>query len=140
KLGPLFTPQVVSKREGPLGTLLLPNVFGGANWPGGSLDPETGILYVYSSTSIMSLGLVKPDPTRSDMNFVAGTAAKSREDDKVDTPIPITTSLEIDGLPLVKPPYGRITAIDLNKGDIIWQIPHGETPETIKNHPLLKDL
>ena len=46
--------------------------------------------------------------------------------------------LTVQGLPLVKPPYGRITAIDLNKGDIVWQIAHGETPDNIKNHPALK--
>src|SRR5262249_52331320 len=49
-------------------------------------------------------------------------------------------NLTVDGLPLVKPPYGRITAIDLNKGDILWQIAHGETPDNIKNHPALKGL
>src|SRR5438876_12121854 len=49
-------------------------------------------------------------------------------------------ALNIQGLPLVKPPYGRITAIDLNKGEMVWQIAHGETPDNIRNHPLLKDL
>ncbi len=44
------------------------------------------------------------------------------------------------GLPLPKPPYGRITAIDLNKGDITWQVAHGETPDNIRNHPDLKGL
>jgi quinoprotein glucose dehydrogenase len=48
--------------------------------------------------------------------------------------------LTVQGLPLVKPPYGRITAFDLNKGDIVWQIAHGETPDNIKNHPALKGL
>jgi quinoprotein glucose dehydrogenase len=46
----------------------------------------------------------------------------------------------IQGLPLIKPPYGRITALDLNKGDLVWQIAHGETPDNIKNHPALKGL
>ena len=48
--------------------------------------------------------------------------------------------LTVQGLPLVKPPYGRITAIDMNKGEILWQIAHGETPDNIKNHPALKGL
>ena len=51
-----------------------------------------------------------------------------------------STALTVQGLPLLKPPYGRITAIDLSKGDIAWQIAHGETPDAIKNHPALKGL
>jgi quinoprotein glucose dehydrogenase len=43
-------------------------------------------------------------------------------------------------LPLIKPPYGRISAIDLDTGDIVWQVPHGETPEAIRNHPALQGL
>jgi quinoprotein glucose dehydrogenase len=46
----------------------------------------------------------------------------------------------VQGLPLIKPPYGRITALDLNKGEIVWQIAHGETPDNIKNHPALKGV
>jgi quinoprotein glucose dehydrogenase len=46
----------------------------------------------------------------------------------------------VQGLPLVKPPYGSISAIDLNRGEIIWQVPHGETPDAVKNHPALKGL
>ena len=48
--------------------------------------------------------------------------------------------MTVRGLPLIKPPYGRITAIDLNKGDIMWQVAHGDTPDTIRNHPALKGL
>ena len=50
------------------------------------------------------------------------------------------TRLSVQGLPLFKPPYGQISAIDLNKGEILWQIPHGETPDVIRNHPALKGL
>jgi quinoprotein glucose dehydrogenase len=46
----------------------------------------------------------------------------------------------VQGLPLIKPPYGRITALDLNKGDLVWQVAHGDTPDNIKNHPALKGL
>jgi quinoprotein glucose dehydrogenase len=46
----------------------------------------------------------------------------------------------VQGLPLLKPPYGRITAIDLNKGELVWQIAHGETPDSVRNHPALKGL
>ena len=139
KLGPIFTPPVVSQRDGPLGTLMLPNISGGANWPGGSLDPETGIVYVGSHTSIMSLALVRPSARSSDMNFVVGTAVNTAAGDDGSTPVPVTR-LNVEGLPLVKPPYGRITAIDLNNGEIVWQIADGETPDSVKNHPSLKDV
>ena len=140
KLGPIFTPPVVSRAAGPLGTLTLPNIAGGSNWPGGSLDPETGIVYLATRTSMMSLALVEPNAATSDMSFVVGTAAPAagRGADGA-TPIPVT-GLRVDGLPLAKPPYGRITAIDLHRGDILWQVPHGATPDVVRNHPALEGL
>jgi len=140
KLGPLFTPPVVSTRPGPLATLALPSTGGGANWPGGAFDPETGMIYVHSSTVISPLGLVPPKPGQSDMRFIRGTApaagaAEGGGGGGEDGP-----NLTVQGLPLVKPPYGRITAIDLNKGDTIWQIAHGETPDNVKNHPALQGV
>jgi len=73
KLGPIFTPPVVSRWGGPLGTLMLPSAGGGINWFGGAVDPETKILYTYSATTITPLGLVPPGD-KSDMNFIRGTA------------------------------------------------------------------
>ncbi len=139
KLGPIFTPPVVSRAEGLLGTLTLPNIAGGSNWPGGSLDPETGIVYLATRTSMMSLALVEPNAATSDMSFVVGTAAAQAGGQDGATPIPVT-GLRVDGLPLAKPPYGRITAIDLHRGDILWQVPHGETPDVVRNHPALQGL
>ena len=134
KTGPIFTPPVVSQWEGPRGTLMLPNVTGGANWQGGSYDPETGILYVFSNTSPSAIGLIK-DAERSDMDFIRGVAPN---------PDPeaggLAGGLSVQGLPLIKPPYGRITAIDLNRGEIAWQVAHGETPDNIRNHPALQGL
>jgi quinoprotein glucose dehydrogenase len=146
KLGPLFTPPVVSTWPGPLATLMLPSTTGGINWFGGSLDPETNFLYIYSITQIAQLGLVASDGKRSDMAYVRGTAS-----DPAAPPRPLPAAgaagdeagppaLTVQGLPLVKPPYGRITAIDLNKGEMVWQIAHGETPDNIRNHPALKGL
>ena len=66
-------PPVVSKWDGPLGTLMLPSNTGGTNWPGGALDPETNILYIYSFTNVVSLGLIN-DASRSDMDFGRGRA------------------------------------------------------------------
>jgi quinoprotein glucose dehydrogenase len=146
KIGPIFTPPVVSKWDGPLGTLILPAVTGGANWQGGSFDPETRIMYVYSVTSISAIGLVPPDERRkSDMNYLVGRAQDPTESSlstgpPVGAPGEGSANLVIRGLPLVKPPYGRITAIDLNKGEVVWQIAHGETPDGIRNHPALKGL
>ena len=130
RIGPIFTPPVVADPEGPYGTLMLPSAGGGANWPGGSVDPETGIFYQYSFTQVTSLGLVN-DPERSDMNFIRGNPAgvPTRE-----------RALTIRGLPLIKPPWGRITAIDLKTGDTLWQIAHGETPDNVRNHPALAGL
>jgi quinoprotein glucose dehydrogenase len=160
KMGPLFTPPVVSKVEGPLATLILPSAGGGTNWAGGSYDPETHILYVFSQTNIGQLGLMPPgDPKISDMNYVQGNAASgvrsgggsgsnAGADSRPAPPIPAAggggegggAGLTVQGLPLVKPPYGRITAINLDRGEIVWQIAHGETPDAIRNHPALKGL
>ena len=133
KLGPIFTPPVVSKWDGPLGTLMLPNATGGANWQGGSFDPETGIFYIFTNTQVSALAL-SPGGERSDMTYIAGQAPNP--DNPKANPVPTT----VQGLPLIKPPYGRITAIDLKEGELLWHIAHGETPDNIRNHPLLKGL
>ena len=112
---------------GKIGTLYIPN---GANWPGGSFDPETGMLYVYSHTLLRVLSMVN-DPKRSDMDYISVGA--TLEDGG-------GGGVSVQGLPLIKPPSGRITAIDLNKGEIVWQVAHGETPDAIKNHPALKGV
>jgi quinoprotein glucose dehydrogenase len=154
KLGPIFTPPVVSKLDGPLATLVLGPSGGGTNWPGGSYDPETHILYVFSQRTVIAMGLVAPPPElKTDMRYVQGTAiggarltggagaeAGATSTAAASAPAADTGSLLIQGLPLVKPPYGRISAIDLNKGEIIWQIAHGETPDNIRNSPALKGL
>ena len=118
--GPVFTPPIVRGQDGLLATLFVPN---GANWPGGSFDPDTGMLYLYSHTLNRAIGLVN-DPERSDMDYVSGRLR------------PPT----VRGLPMMKPPWGRITAIDLNEGEIVWQVAHGETPDFVRNHPALRGL
>jgi quinoprotein glucose dehydrogenase len=148
KIGPLFTPPVVSRWEGPYGTLMLPSTTGGANWQGGSLDPETNLLYIFSNTTISSLNLAPPETGKSDMLFVRGQArnpaAPARAEGEGVPAAPAAGGgggqLNVQGLPLVKPPYGRITALDLNKGELVWQIAHGDTPDNVKNHAALKGL
>jgi quinoprotein glucose dehydrogenase len=152
KIGPLFTPPVVSRFDGPLGTLMLPSNTGGTNWPGGALDPESNILYIYSFTNVVSLGLIN-DSARSDMDFGRGRA---RDPNAAPAPTGTATggaggggggggegggtAITVRGLPLIKPPYGRITAIDLNKGELVWQVAHGDTPDNVRNHAALKGL
>ena len=148
KIGPLFTPPPVSKWEGPRGLIMVPSSTGGANWPGGSLDPETNILYIYSFRQPTVIGMIN-DPARSDMNFINGQAP----DPNAPPPAPAAPAaagapagegggpaLTVQGLPLLKPPYGTITATDLNRGEIVWQVAHGETPDAVRNHPALKGL
>lgn len=161
KLGPLFTPPVVSNIDGPLGTLMAPATGGGTNWPGGSYDPETKILYVSSNSSVTSLGVVAPYPGQSDMAYIQGSATTGprtsggagssagggrTEFEAAQRQRPVSSrgtpprGLRVEGLPLLKPPYGVITAIDMTRGKILWKIPHGETPDNVKNHPLLQGI
>ena len=130
RIGPIFTPPSVSDADETLGTLVVPDVAGGSNWPGGALDPETGIVFLPSNTSVSPIGLIN-DPEQSDMDFIRGEPEGVSRQRRI---------LNIDGIPLMKPPWGRITAIDLNRGEIVWQIPHGEPPDAISDHPLLSGV
>jgi quinoprotein glucose dehydrogenase len=156
KLGPVFTPPVVSKIDGPLATLVIGSGGGGTNWPGGSYDPDTHIVYVSTNKSLSQLGLVPPrDPSKNDLAYVQGNAAQGARTRAGAGGAPAAPraegggageggggggGLNVQGLPIMKPPYGSIVAIDLNKGQIIWRTAHGETPANITNHPLLKGL
>jgi quinoprotein glucose dehydrogenase len=177
KIGPVFTPPVVSRKEGPLATLVMAAAGGGTNWPGGSFDPETGILYANSQKSVSQLGLIPPRAeTKNDLAYVLGnalvgargqgpamgaaapaaTSTPAATPPRAPAPAPalVPTNppgpaaegsggggpLTVRGLPIMKPPYGQITAFDLNKGEIIWQVAHGETSDATRNNPALKGL
>jgi len=146
KIGPVFTPPVVSKAEGPIATLAMATQAPATNWPGGSYDPETHTLYVFSQSAVAALGLVAPPPGTADVRYHQGTVLTGARTAGGSGATAGTEgggavqSLDVQGLPLIKPPYGRINAIDLDKGDIKWQTPHGETPDRIRNHPALKGL
>lgn len=155
KIGPVFTPPVVSKREGPLATLTLGTSNGGSNWPGGSFDPETQILYAHACNAcLVPLSLVpSPGPSFSDMSYVSGVAGQDISEHigaggdagpTAAAPAAADTApalnLKVQGLPLIKPPYGTISAINLSTGEILWQIAHGDTPDDIRNSAALKGL
>jgi quinoprotein glucose dehydrogenase len=145
KMGPLFTPPVLSKLDGPLATLQVPSDVGGANWPGGSFDPETNRLYIHSHTSVYLSGLVAATPQQSDMGYIGGqarapaTGAAAAPGGPPGAGAP-RGGANVQGLPLVKPPYDRITAYDMNSGEMLWQKTHSSTPDEIKNHAALRGL
>lgn len=113
--GPLFSPpSLANAADGTRGTLTLPTSTGGANWEGGALDPETGFLYAPSVTAPGFMVLV-PGGTASDMDYIAGSARGQLA----------------PGVPIVKGPWGRITAIDLSTGDHAWMVPNGDTPSYV---------
>lgn len=135
RIGPLFTPPSLYEESGTWGTLTAPNLTGGTNWPGGSYDPENHMVYVYSKTEAdVMMTIPNEDSERSDFEYI-NVRSMPGERDGFRAGV-----LTIQGLPLLKPPYGRITAIDLSKGDIAWQVAHGETPDEIRNHPALQGL
>jgi quinoprotein glucose dehydrogenase len=154
-LGPVFTPPAASKADGPLGTLTLGTASGGTNWPGGSYDPETHIVYAYACNACVEpIGLVPAPRDVSDLKYIAGVDGQEvgimrgpGENAGADSPMPPKkvsgggfVRLNVDDLPLIKPPYGTITAISLNEGRIVWQIAHGETPDVVRNYPAFKGM
>jgi len=152
KMGPLFTPPVLSSLDGPLATLQVPSDVGGGNWPGGSFDPETNRLYIHSHTSVYLSGLVAATPQQSDMGYIGGQARAATAEPRGAGPPSGPPGgppgaggaprggANVQGLPLVKPPYDRITAYDMNSGEMLWQKTHSSTPDEIKNHPALRGL
>jgi len=157
KLGHIFTPPVVSKVEGPLATLRL---WGGTNWPGGAFDPRTHTLFMSSEARVNAATGLIPSPGKeaSDMRYLSGNAivgyryvAGPGEEggaDSLTARAPVSRPaaaaeappLTVQGLPLTKPPYGKLNAINLDRGEILWQVPNGETPDVIRNHPALKGM
>ncbi len=160
-MGPVYTPPVVSREGGPLALLTLGTASGGTNWPGGAYDPENQVVYAPACNACLTLiSLVPPpSPEISDLKYVLGIAGQPfriargpGEGAGADAPPPppappategpqvppVTTAVQ--GLPLVKPPYGTISAISLRTGDILWQIAHGETPDAVRTNAALKGL
>ncbi len=138
RLGPLFTPPAAGKMNGILGTVQMAN--GGSNWPGASYDPETHILYAAAgNSSVSALSVAPTPPGLSDMKYVEGIEGGKIHGLPGDGPDTDAVS-RVQGLPIVKPPYGVLTAIDLDRGELRWQVPRGDTPDNVRNHAALKGL
>jgi glucose dehydrogenase len=123
RIGPLFTPN------GLKGTLQRPTQSGGANWGGAAWDAETGYLFVRADTTAQVNQLGKNDGSKPFIDVEYSNELAPARGPRALGPIPIT-----------KPPYATLTAIDLNHGTIAWQVPLGEGSTTIRNHPLLKGV
>jgi quinoprotein glucose dehydrogenase len=179
RLGPVFTPAVVSKAEGPIAALTSGTLSGGVNWPGSAYDPEMHAFFTHACNACISpLGLVAPPKDFSDLDYVMGTAGATfrpilggGEGDAADAPRPARGATPpppppppaaaaggrggrgaaappagggfgatVQGLSIVKPPYGQIVGINLDKGELMWSTPHGDTPDNVRNHPALKGM
>ncbi len=122
--GPLFTPPTLidERPGGTRGTVQAPGLVGGADWSGAAIDPESGTLYVPTVRTPMAVGLTRSEHPRSNVAYVMESL------DIAEGP---------QGLPLLKPPYGSLVAIDLNAGEILWRVANGDGP---RDHPALRDL
>ena len=157
-----YNPPIEGDVNGKIGAINMGAVYGGTNWPGGAFDPETGIVYAPATTAALdNLSLAPPPEGYSNVAYMAGRKGEPfrmrnaagtgqnpdapkeepefEEYDFFAPPVPMPT-LTVEGLSILKPPYGIIGAIDMNKGEVIWQIPHGETPDNVRNHPQLRDM
>lgn len=124
RLGPLFTPpSLVDSADGTIGTLIMPYSTGGANWEGSAYDPGTGYLYVPSATRV-AVAALNHEPDASDIRYISAPREQ-----------PL-----VFGIPIAKPPWGRITAIDLQSGEYVWSVANGDTPESVLNNPALKGV
>ena len=123
--GPLFTPPSVSVPGGNRGTILRPSAGGGANWMGAAVDPESAVIYIPSSDSISVPVVVETDPEESSLRYRRISYGGTRGP---------------RGLPLLKPPYSTITAIDMNRGEILWQVPNGDRAPNVENNPALEGI
>ena len=157
--GGLYNPPLLGDVNGILGAINIGATTGGTNWPGASFDPETGIVYAPAATAILNdMSLAPPPEGYSNVRYMAGRkgepfrmrnaagtgqnpdAPKEVNYPVYDGPPVVVPSLTIEGLSILKPPYGILSAIDMNQGKVLWTVPHGETPDNVRNHPKLQGM
>ncbi|HQZ38367.1 MAG TPA: PQQ-binding-like beta-propeller repeat protein [Vicinamibacterales bacterium] len=162
-----FMPPIVGNVEGIVGAV---GAGTATNWPGGGYDPELHIVFAPAGNTPSARSIVEPPAGFSDIRYVSGiggqafravlgpgdccaadsplTAQRAREAQAPPAPAAPPSAaaasaaqgLTVQGLPIVKPPYGLLAAIDLDRGQLLWQTPHGDTPDNIRNHPLLRGM
>jgi quinoprotein glucose dehydrogenase len=164
KTGPMFLPPIVGDAKGLIGALTLGTASGGTNWPGAGYDPETHIVYAQANQSaLFPISMRTPPAGFSDIRYVMGrndtefrvsegpgfgSAADAPQQPRVApakpapgaAPAAPVGALTVQGLSILKPPYAVISAINLDRGEIQWQVPFGETPDNIRNSPALKGM
>ena len=123
RIGPLFTPPSLR------GTLQRPSQVGGANWGGAAFDPESGYLFVRATRGVGLNRVGKNDGSDPLVEVPYSNRFAGAGED-----------VSVNGLPLTSPPYAVLTAIDLNKGELVWKVPLGEGSPAIRNHPLLNGV
>jgi quinoprotein glucose dehydrogenase len=142
RIGPIFTPPAVSKAEGPIATLAMSTQAPATNWPGGSFDPETHVLYVHSNAQVAQLGLVPPpEGAAPDVRYHQGTVLSGAR--RTGGSGSATTNaqggningIDVRGLPIIKPPYRQDQRDQSRHRRHRLAGPHGETPEAVKNNP-----
>ncbi len=130
RTGPLFTPPSLE------GTLVRPGGGGVANWGGGAFDPETGILYVKASNVAAVMRVAKFDPDTTTNPF-----ADTTDPDFVGYDADLGGRAIFEGsIPLNKPPYAYLVALDLNRGDLAWRVPFGRGSDSLRRHPALQGV
>ena len=169
KMGSMYNPPALSNMKGefPSGSINNGSAGGGTNWPGGGFNPTTQVVFLPASQSVSATGVVPTPEGLTNLKYAGGVGGQvfringgpgygsasdapkvSAEDQKLAAALAAHPQVavgpppprNVDGLPLGKPPYGTVTAINLNTGDHLWQVPNGPTPDEIKDNPLLKGL
>jgi len=141
-----FVPAMIPNDK-VLGAITVANTMGGVNWPGSGFDPETATFYTQAYNSQVSATVISPeyfkvlDPANQAKHRVPIWESEHFGKEETFTPRGASPLLEgLGGLPIVKPPYGVVAAIDLNQGTLKFQVPHGDTPDAVRNNPMLKGL
>ena len=157
----VFTPPILGNVTGLVGAVSIATA---TNWPGSAMDPESHVVFAQAGNTMGAKSLVPPPQGFSDIRYVSGIAGtpfrevlgpgdccaadagRSQRPDNTPPPAPAGAAapavppLNIQGIPITKPPYGTLSAINLDRGEIMWQVAHGDTPDNIRDHPLLKGL